>query len=145
MTIFATWQLRMTLDSICNSCDVFLKILKCLFKRKWYNLSHNFHLFNVLKYYQNTFSSASKYKFLNSRFHKHSVDHLDVASFRVLRFATMRWNIASYIFVLFLCLNFMMSSMFNWYDNVDYWYEEVKEVKNSNIRYLVLIFVYISI
>ena len=26
MTIFANWQLRLTLDSICNSCDVFICI-----------------------------------------------------------------------------------------------------------------------
>ena len=35
MTIFVTWQLRVTLDSICNSCDVYLEVLTrigCKFK-----------------------------------------------------------------------------------------------------------------
>ena len=35
MAIFVTWQLRVTLDSICNSCDVYLEVLTrigCKFK-----------------------------------------------------------------------------------------------------------------
>ena len=42
MTIFVTWELRMTLDSICNSCDVLLTMGNTC----WYLLWLGFLMFN---------------------------------------------------------------------------------------------------
>ena len=89
MTIIVTWQLIVTLDSICNSCDVYRKILH----------SHS-HCFN--------FSHVHKSEFL----------HLPHLSPQLLLTKNCTYNIVRVILRYLVCVKFKLSNCVKGMTNV---------------------------